>query len=447
MNQILMSSAFRVLAILWPPVLTLLLWMLPSYFPLSYSSTVNFGCLLFLPSLCLAAIGFGLIGVIAQSLACIFLSFWISLKTHQGLALWQTFFFLGTGGCLSYLLVLFQKEIVEKKIILNDFEGHFNDFSIKYAKHKASIRAFKNKIARFSTLRLLGEKLLSTLPFDETAQKTLELTKDLILKGDITTLFLLDDTLKNFKITHEFSLTEQGKAITAHPRDLFNTWTIRNRQNLLVEDLASDFRFEGISREAAPGSLIQAPLITEDKLIGAIRISSLANQSFTLEDLRILATLASVVSASLKNAKLYSETLELSIRDGLTGLFVFTYFHEELQKAFEETQQKQGKLPLLMADIDDFKKINDQYGHTVGDMILPNRPDLIRNPPRNFSHHRQRRRGRISSVRFNERRYASPHGSCALSSEAKRKKPRLFGITYVFISMHHYIDFYFCRAF
>ena len=60
----------------------------------------------------------------------------------------------------------------------------------------------------------------------------------------------------------------------------------------------------------------------------------------------------------------------LSITDGLTKLNNHRYFQDELARAFEESQRYQRPLSLAMIDIDFFKKVNDTYGHAVGDEVL-----------------------------------------------------------------------------
>ncbi len=60
----------------------------------------------------------------------------------------------------------------------------------------------------------------------------------------------------------------------------------------------------------------------------------------------------------------------LSITDGLTNLYNHRYFQDELARAFEKSARYARPLSLAMADLDFFKKINDSYGHAVGDEVL-----------------------------------------------------------------------------
>jgi two-component system cell cycle response regulator len=83
------------------------------------------------------------------------------------------------------------------------------------------------------------------------------------------------------------------------------------------------------------------------------------------------------VRAGERIVKLQKELMEsnkrlerLSITDGLTKLHNHRYFQDELAKAFEESQRYGRPLSLAMIDIDFFKKVNDTYGHAVGDEVL-----------------------------------------------------------------------------
>ncbi|MEK7813607.1 MAG: GGDEF domain-containing protein, partial [Candidatus Desantisbacteria bacterium] len=71
------------------------------------------------------------------------------------------------------------------------------------------------------------------------------------------------------------------------------------------------------------------------------------------------------------NAKLHEEIRKLAITDGLTGLYNYRYFQEDLRNEIERCKRlKYGGLSLLLMDIDHFKQFNDLYGHQKGDMVL-----------------------------------------------------------------------------
>ncbi|MBI1870455.1 MAG: sensor domain-containing diguanylate cyclase [Chlamydiae bacterium] len=339
---------------------------------------IKLSSLFYIPIILLARMSFSVLGTLMATVTSLLLSCIV-------------FFRGNVPHCWGWLMIppmvtlsvfismqRFHKMRVQRKIELQHLEAECNDVSEQYAKHKAMIKSLKNKISHFSTLRCLGEKLVSTLSLDTTGQKTLEAAHQLIGKGDKARVFLLDNNLKTLIEVHQIDLTEDGKTLSIDPDDLFNPWILKNHQNLLVQDLPTDFRFKETSKKNPQLSLIASPLITENKLLGVLRMESIQSHAFQLEDLRMLATLSTIASTALKNARLYGETLELSIKDGLTGLYVPTHYHQELEKVFGQARKKGQPLSLLMADIDYFKSINDQFGHTVGDSILKKISEILR---------------------------------------------------------------------
>ncbi len=61
---------------------------------------------------------------------------------------------------------------------------------------------------------------------------------------------------------------------------------------------------------------------------------------------------------------------QTAVRDGLTSLYNHKWFHEMLQREIQRSSRYGKPLSLLIADIDDFKAVNDRYGHLVGDRVL-----------------------------------------------------------------------------
>ena len=88
------------------------------------------------------------------------------------------------------------------------------------------------------------------------------------------------------------------------------------------------------------------------------------------ESLRIVQMVANAAYVVLENARLYQELARLASTDGLTGLANYRKFQEELEKEFQRSRRTGEPLSLLMIDLDDFKAINDTFGHKMGDQVL-----------------------------------------------------------------------------
>ena len=112
------------------------------------------------------------------------------------------------------------------------------------------------------------------------------------------------------------------------------------------------------------------PLIIKKQAIGTITVGLSYKHHFDHEEMNMLSTVASMAAISIENGKLYEKMEQLATTDGLTGLYNHRVFQERLDEAIARAQRSKYKISLLILDIDHFKKINDSYGHPVGDQVL-----------------------------------------------------------------------------
>ena len=73
---------------------------------------------------------------------------------------------------------------------------------------------------------------------------------------------------------------------------------------------------------------------------------------------------------TLRNAELFREVRENSLRDGLTGCFNRTHAIEVIDTELRRARRSQAPVSLIMFDIDHFKDVNDKHGHLCGDAVL-----------------------------------------------------------------------------
>ena len=79
-----------------------------------------------------------------------------------------------------------------------------------------------------------------------------------------------------------------------------------------------------------------------------------------------MTSLSNQAAIAIDNAKLY----ELATKDGLTKLYISRHFYTLLENEIRRCSRYKHKMSLLMLDIDNFKQVNDTYGHLIGDQIL-----------------------------------------------------------------------------
>ncbi|MCX7995041.1 MAG: diguanylate cyclase [candidate division WOR-3 bacterium] len=142
---------------------------------------------------------------------------------------------------------------------------------------------------------------------------------------------------------------------------------VRHRNYIIKEDLSDGNLIVLKKGEKRPrGSFLGMPVKGDNEVLGVIWLEDHRRKRFGEEDVEALQILASQLTLAWQRAILYERVKELSIRDGLTGL----YNHRHFQELLEQEIQKQKEFVLILFDIDYFKKINDTYGHQAGDEVL-----------------------------------------------------------------------------
>lgn len=112
------------------------------------------------------------------------------------------------------------------------------------------------------------------------------------------------------------------------------------------------------------------PLILEDHLVGVIAMFS--RKPLTETILETLASVSDVIALGIERKHYESQIISMATRDPLTDLFNRRRFHEELKNRIVQTKRFNTQGALLFMDIDNFKYINDSFGHEMGDRLLVN---------------------------------------------------------------------------
>lgn len=111
------------------------------------------------------------------------------------------------------------------------------------------------------------------------------------------------------------------------------------------------------------------PMVAGDAAMGLIGVP-LGAEPVNEEQRRILAATATVLAIAVKNADLFRDVKENSLRDGLTGCFNRMHGMELLDIELRRARRTQSPLSGIMFDLDHFKQINDKHGHQCGDAVL-----------------------------------------------------------------------------
>jgi len=133
--------------------------------------------------------------------------------------------------------------------------------------------------------------------------------------------------------------------------------------------------------------LVVMPLKVKDQVNGLIVADNLYTQKpIADDDLKIFTMLANQAGLAIENSRLYELTKYKSHTDALTGLWNHGYFQDKLTEEIDQARKDSQMLGLMMVDIDNFKSLNDSYGHQNGDTILKEIANILKESSRSIDH-------------------------------------------------------------
>jgi diguanylate cyclase (GGDEF)-like protein len=126
-------------------------------------------------------------------------------------------------------------------------------------------------------------------------------------------------------------------------------------------------------------ALIAVPLIARDVVKGILNIYRLGDDaSFGDDEFELATRFADAAALALDNAQIRARLEYQAQTDSLTGLYNHRHFHERLRAELTRASRTRDHVAVLMLDIDDFKRVNDVYGHGTGDQVLRDLADMLR---------------------------------------------------------------------
>lgn len=123
-------------------------------------------------------------------------------------------------------------------------------------------------------------------------------------------------------------------------------------------------------------SAMGMPIKLREKYFGFILVEHHIYNFFTKEHIKFLKAISNQIAIALENSMLYRELQETVKRDPLLGIYNRRYFFELVEKKVDNN--KDMSYATIMMDLDDFKKVNDEYGHQFGDKVLIETTEIIK---------------------------------------------------------------------
>ena len=164
---------------------------------------------------------------------------------------------------------------------------------------------------------------------------------------------------------------------------------ITTKKPLVVHDIATNPLMESVRdliKDFKDMSVMVVPVVFNEEVLGTLFLRARrVKRSFTTKEVNFCQIVANSSYPAIKNAKLFEEIMrereelrELSVTDRLTALYNHHFFYSRLDEEFERAVRYDNSLSVIMLDVDDFKRINDNYGHRTGDIVLKEMAAIIK---------------------------------------------------------------------
>jgi diguanylate cyclase (GGDEF)-like protein len=266
----------------------------------------------------------------------------------------------------------------EESLFLSKIAQEASAVISKYNEQKSkedSLNKLQRSLHNISILYNIGQ----TMNFIDDLKRLLKLILGKAIetiRAEKGSLMLYDETNEELAVKVVFGLPDKETEEKIND-GLMECTTIKIHEGIagealvskkaLITNLGSDdpkFKQSILSRVL---SILCVPLIANGEAIGVINITNkLGGELFNQDDMDFMVALANQAAIAINNARLY----ELATKDGLTKLYLYRHFYYLLDHEIKRADRYEHQVSLLMMDIDNFKDINDTYGHQVGDQML-----------------------------------------------------------------------------
>ena len=234
-------------------------------------------------------------------------------------------------------------------------------------------------------LARLAEAVSGSLHLQSVSQTLLESVRE-IAPCDACALFLPDD---------EEDILRGTAAIGANERHLIGSMArigtyltgraFSQGQPVVASFLPDDLCLRDVSDSWTPlRSTLIVPLQQDGHSLGTLNLYAAAPDAFGLETLRVMRVVATQAARALDNARRFHEIHESAYTDALTGLRNARYLREFLERETNRAQRDGAPFAVLTIDLDNFKPINDRFGHGRGDQVLRDCGEILGAHLRNY---------------------------------------------------------------
>lgn len=253
-----------------------------------------------------------------------------------------------------------------------DLSGHAVDAAI-------AVESLSQRNQEIQTMLQVLENIVSVLDWDDLFDRVIKAFRKRF-DFEKFSIYLFNDETGMLELRVESgSERATGGAREIKPDNGVVGWCYTHGRGILLDDVRNDQRYTQFNeRGKRIRSLACQPLVFRGQHLGVLCLDSEKLASFDATAFAFLESLAPLISIAVSNSLNYTMVKAESHTDNLTGLNNHRGFMEMLPELLTDTYRDNIALALMIIDIDFFKKVNDTYGHLVGNVVLTELADILR---------------------------------------------------------------------
>jgi diguanylate cyclase (GGDEF)-like protein len=242
-------------------------------------------------------------------------------------------------------------------------------------------KTLEHLVKDLSLIYEIGQEVSSIVDLEDLYSHITETLKR-YLRIDDFAILVFDDKMEelHIKVAHGFDDREDIMNTTFRLGEGITGLAAQTGKKIYIKDTSREARFLHYKGEKpkSASSFLSIPLLYKEEVLGVINFSRKGISTFTYQDVKMLSLVANQVALAIANARLYTKTRELSVKDELIGIHNRRYFHQMLQMEWKRAVRFRRSLSMIMVDVDHFKEYNDTFGHLQGDQVLKKTGQMMR---------------------------------------------------------------------
>ncbi len=280
---------------------------------------------------------------------------------------------------------------LEEYMLINDemYDYEQNQLMAKmnFIHTKREADQYKSLYDRTELLSTIGKKIISSLNINSIVQIINEEINKLINTDyfgiavydhglDQATYYFVGENTQIHDIVYFDDINETS----------FGSYCIKNKKDIIIGNANKEYKkymdrlptdFNGVEGKSKMLSMIYTPLIINEKVVGLMSVQSSEENAYDQNDLHLLNILANYSAIAIENAISYKKVEDKATYDNLTRFLTKFEIIRLGEIIFEKHKVNKLRFSVAMIDLDNFKNVNDSFGHIYGDRALSMVADAI----------------------------------------------------------------------